>query len=95
MQSSAVFSILLPMALVVIMLGLGLSLTVADFRKVISRPKPVVVALICQTLILPVICFGIVYASALPAAVAVLWRSATSRVSRERNHHDRGRVRHP
>lgn len=71
MQSSAVFSILLPMALVVIMLGLGLSLTVADFRKVISRPKPVVVALICQTLILPVICFGIVYASALPAAVAV------------------------
>lgn len=71
MQSSAVFSILLPMALVVIMLGLGLSLTVEDFRKVVSRPKPVVVALVCQTLILPVICFGIVYASALPAAIAV------------------------
>lgn len=71
MQSSAVFSILLPMALVVIMLGLGLSLTVEDFRKVISRPKPIVVALVCQTLILPVICFGIVYASALPAAIAV------------------------
>lgn len=59
------------MALVVIMLGLGLSLTVEDFRKVISRPKPIVVALVCQTLILPVICFGIVYASALPAAIAV------------------------
>lgn len=71
MQSSAVFSVLLPMALVVIMLGLGLSLTVEDFRKVVSRPKPVVVALVCQTLILPVICFGIVYASALPAAIAV------------------------
>lgn len=71
MQSSAVFSILLPMALVVIMLGLGLSLTVEDFRKVISRPKPIVVALVCQTLILPLICFGIVYASALPAAIAV------------------------
>lgn len=71
MQSSAVFSILLPMALVVIMLGLGLSLTVEDFRKVISRPKPIVVALVCQTLILPVICFGIVYVSALPAAIAV------------------------
>jgi len=71
MQSSAVFSILLPMALVVIMLGLGLSLTVEDFRKVISRPKPVLVALVCQTLILPVICFGIVYVSALPAAIAV------------------------
>ena len=71
MQSSAVFSVLLPMALVVIMLGLGLSLTVADFRRVIARPKPVVVALACQTLILPIICFGIVYASALPAAIAV------------------------
>lgn len=71
MQSSAVFSILLPMALVVIMLGLGLSLTVEDFRKVIARPKPVVVALVCQALVLPVICFGIVYASALPAAISV------------------------
>jgi len=71
MQSSAVFSILLPLALVVIMLGLGLSLTAADFRKVIARPKPVVVALVCQALVLPVICFGIVYASALPPAIAV------------------------
>lgn len=71
MQSSAVFSILLPMALVVIMLGLGLSLTVEDFRRVVSRPKPIVVALICQALILPIICFGIVYVSALPAAIAV------------------------
>ncbi|HHZ07443.1 MAG TPA: bile acid:sodium symporter family protein [Rhizobiales bacterium] len=71
MQSSAVFSILLPMALVVIMLGLGLSLTVGDFRRVVSRPKPIVVALVCQALILPVICFGIVYVSALPAAIAV------------------------
>jgi BASS family bile acid:Na+ symporter len=59
------------MALVVIMLGLGLSLTVEDFRKVIARPKPVVVALVCQALVLPVICFGIVYASALPAAISV------------------------
>ena len=71
MQSSVAFSILLPMALVVIMLGLGLSLTVEDFRRVISRPKPVLVALVCQAVILPIICFGIVYASALPAAIAV------------------------
>jgi BASS family bile acid:Na+ symporter len=71
MQSSAVFSIFLPMALAVIMLGLGLSLTVEDFRKVLSKPKPVVVALACQALILPAICFGIVYISALPPAIAV------------------------
>lgn len=71
MQSTAVFSIFLPMALVVIMLGLGLSLTVTDFRKVLSKPKPVIVALVCQALILPAICFGIVYVSALPPAIAV------------------------
>jgi BASS family bile acid:Na+ symporter len=71
MQSSAVFSVFLPAALAIIMLGLGLSLTLADFRKVIERPKPVIVALVCQTLILPVICFAIVSASALPAAIAV------------------------
>jgi BASS family bile acid:Na+ symporter len=71
MQSSAVFSVLLPMALVVIMLGLGLSLTVADFRKVVSRPKPVIVALACQILLLPAICFGITYLAALPPAIAV------------------------
>lgn len=71
MQSSAIFSIFLPAALAVIMLGLGLSLTVEDFRKVLSRPKPVVVALVCQAFILPAICFGIVYLSALPPAIAV------------------------
>ncbi|MGO4836675.1 bile acid:sodium symporter family protein, partial [Rhizobiaceae sp. 2RAB30] len=71
MQSSAVFSIFLPAALAVIMLGLGLSLSLEDFRRVLSRPKPVVVALVCQALILPVICFGIVYMSALPPAIAV------------------------
>ena len=70
MQSSAVFSVFLPAALAIIMLGLGLSLTLADFRKVIERPKPVIVALVCQTLILPVICFAIVSASALPTAIA-------------------------
>lgn len=71
MQSSAVFSIFLPAALAVIMLGLGLSLTLDDFRKVMARPKPVIVALVCQVLILPVVCFGIVGLSSLPPAIAV------------------------
>lgn len=71
MQQSAVLTVFMPLVIVIIMLGLGLSLTVADFRKVLARPKPVVLALVCQTLVLPVICFGMVYAMALPPALAV------------------------
>jgi bile acid:Na+ symporter, BASS family len=62
---------LLPLALAVIMLGLGLSLTVADFRRVIVFPKAVVVGLACQMLLLPVVCFGIARAFALPPELAV------------------------
>jgi BASS family bile acid:Na+ symporter len=71
MQQSAVLTVFMPLVIVIIMLGLGLSLTVADFRKALARPKPVVLALVCQTLVLPVICFGMVYAMALPPALAV------------------------
>lgn len=48
---------LLPLALGIIMLGLGLSLTLADFARVVKYPKPVVVGLACQILLLPLVCF--------------------------------------
>lgn len=53
------------------MLGLGLSLTVADFARVLKQPKAVIVALLCQLLILPVICFGLVLMFQLPPVLAV------------------------
>ncbi|PBB45256.1 bile acid:sodium symporter [Mesorhizobium sp. WSM3866] len=71
MQSSATFNIFLPVALVIIMLGLGLSLKLQDFLQVVLRPKALLVALIVQILVLPVLCFGIVSVSALPPAMAV------------------------
>lgn len=71
MQQSAVLIVFMPLVIVIVMLGLGLSLTVADFRKVVSRPKPIVIALVCQSLILPVVCFGLTHAMALPPALAV------------------------
>ena len=45
MQSSLTLSIGLPVALVIIMLGLGLSLRIGDFTRVLSRPWPIVVGL--------------------------------------------------
>ncbi len=61
----------LPAALAVIMLGLGLSLTVADFKRVMQFPRAVVVALSCQMLILPVACYFLAKAFGLPPALAV------------------------
>lgn len=50
---------LLPLALGVIMLGLGLSLEIADFRRVVVFPRPVLIGLVCQMLILPFVCWAI------------------------------------
>ncbi|MEU8079012.1 bile acid:sodium symporter family protein [Catellatospora citrea] len=63
-ESSAMDSVLtqvfLPVALGIVMLGLGLGLTVADFKRIVVFPKAVLVALVCQVLLLPAVCFGLV-----------------------------------
>ena len=59
-MDSALTSVGLPVALAIIMLGLGLDLTVADFRRVGRHPRAVVVALTCQLVLLPAVCFGLV-----------------------------------
>lgn len=53
------------------MLGLGLSLTLADFARVLKQPKAVFIALVCQLLILPAVCFGLVLLFQLPPVLAV------------------------
>lgn len=62
---------LLPLALAIIMLGLGLSLTVADFRRVLEQPRSVLVALVCQILLLPAVCFGLAIGFGLIPQLAV------------------------
>jgi BASS family bile acid:Na+ symporter len=66
-----VFTALLPIALGVIMLGLGLSLTVDDFKRVIVYPRAVLVGLFCQTVLLPLACFFIARGFNLPPELAV------------------------
>jgi BASS family bile acid:Na+ symporter len=60
MNDSALITTGLPIALAVIMFGLGLSLTTDDFRRVTRTPKAVVVALVLQVLVLPLVAFGLV-----------------------------------
>lgn len=71
MQDSIIFDLLLPIALGIVMLGLGLSLTVADFRRVLSYPKAVLFGLFLQTGILPFAAFAIALAMRLPPELAV------------------------
>jgi BASS family bile acid:Na+ symporter len=53
------------------MFGLGLDLTIGDFRRVGRAPKAVAVALACQIVLLPAICFGLVVVFDLPALLGI------------------------
>ena len=49
-----------PLGLALIMLGLGMSLTVKDFTRVIKFPKDFFVGFVCQMLVLPIIGFTLI-----------------------------------
>ncbi|MGW4928566.1 bile acid:sodium symporter family protein [Agromyces sp. NPDC004153] len=70
-MGSALTTIGLPVALGIIMFGLGLALTPRDFARVGRHPKAVIVALLCQLLVLPALCFGLVLWFQLPPVLAV------------------------
>jgi bile acid:Na+ symporter, BASS family len=71
MEASAITNILLPLALGVIMLGLGLSLTLGDFRRVAVYPRAVVAGLLLQMFVLTAVAFGCAKLFGLPPELAV------------------------
>src|SRR5688572_19136198 len=71
MEASAITNILLPLALGVIMFGLGLSLTIADFRRVAVYPRAVVAGLVLQMFVLTAAAFTVAKLFALPPELAV------------------------
>jgi BASS family bile acid:Na+ symporter len=71
MQASLLTNLLLPLALGVIMFGLGLSLTAEDFRRVARYPRAVVLGLTLQVLVLPWVAFALAVAFRLPPPLAV------------------------
>ena len=50
-----------PIALALIMLGLGASLTVQDFTRVAQNPKEFFIGLICQLVFLPIIAYFFIF----------------------------------
>ncbi len=60
----------LPVALGLIMLAMGMTLTVADFRRVVARPRAFSTGLCGQMLLPPVLALLFVWAFSLPPALA-------------------------
>ena len=60
-----------PVALALIMLGLGASLTIKDFTRVFQNPKEFFVGLICQLIVLPVIAYLLVIILKTPIELAL------------------------
>jgi BASS family bile acid:Na+ symporter len=71
MEDSLLTTVVLPASLFVIMIGMGLSLTLADFSRVVRFPKAVAIGLVNQLIVLPIIGFGICYLFRLSPMMAV------------------------
>ena len=70
-MDSGIITIFLPIALAIVMAGLGLELRPKDFARVAKHPKAVILALICQLLVLTSIAFIIAKLLALSPLLAV------------------------
>lgn len=64
-------AIILAISLMIIMLGMGLSLVVDDFKRIFVQPKAIVIGLVNQLILLPVIAFGLTQVFSLQPEIAV------------------------
>lgn len=60
MDSSLLSAVILPLSLFIVMAGIGLSLRVTDFARVIKAPKTVLVGLAGQLVLLPLIALALI-----------------------------------
>ena len=60
-----------PFALALIMLGLGLGLTIENFKRVLTTPKDFLVGIVCQLILLPVVAYIIIIVLRIPTEIAL------------------------
>ncbi len=60
-----------PFALALIMLGLGLGLTINDFKRVLFNPKDFTIGLTCQIILLPIVAYTLVLILKLPIELSL------------------------
>ena len=71
MQASVLTEVLLPLALAFVMFGMGLTLTLADFARLIKAPCAVITGFIGQIVLLPLLALGLCIAFGVPDYIAV------------------------
>lgn len=71
MEASTLTSIVLPLALALIMMGMGMSLVGDDFVRVMRYPKAVATGLVGQLMLLPLVAFALVWLFGVPALLAI------------------------
>jgi len=60
-----------PFALALIMLGLGASLTINDFTRVVKNPKEFLIGLVCQLFVLPIVGYLLIIILKTPIELAL------------------------
>ena len=60
-----------PICLAMIMLGLGMSLTIEDFKRVVKHPKDFTVGIVCQMILLPITAFVLIKIFNTPTELAL------------------------
>jgi len=60
-----------PIALAIIMLALGASLTVSDFSRVIKNPKDFLIGFVCQLFVLPLVAYLLIIILKVPIEMAL------------------------
>ncbi len=60
-----------PVCLALIMFGLGLGLTVADFKRVVTIPRDFIIGFLGQVIILPIIAFILIHIISMPPEIAL------------------------
>jgi len=71
MQDSILTSVFLPLALAFIMLGMGLTLTLKDFKNIVVYPKAIILGLFIQIALLPIVGFMLIQFFGLSGTMAV------------------------
>jgi len=71
MESSILTTVVLPLSLFIIMLGMGLSLVIDDFKRIALYPKATFIGLTNQLILLPIIAFGMVSILDLAPMIAI------------------------
>ena len=71
MEGGVLSTVVLPISLFIVMLGLGLGLVLDDFRKIKQFPRAFFLGISCQLLLLPVIAFALCNALNLDPQIAV------------------------